>query len=249
MTAPRSSRRAPSPAQRARQSHRGGGMRSSALLPRVRSQPCARVAQHRLAASLTRLRRDLEPARRRCGRSGRAGTCPPPSPPDARTSRASPRARYRRPWPRLPDRRLSSSPSARRRAAVARRRRSRRRRRSGRRGTRCARGCTVVFSQTRLLMSPESTSRGFSISRPAGRRSTSRMRPPVSGDSTFSTTTRRSFCLSLARAAGGAREVHLLAVERVVGALDGEALGDGRLRRQRRADHRHDGVDRRRRRC
>jgi hypothetical protein len=47
-------------------------------------------------------------------------------------------------------------------------------------------------------MSPESTSRGFSISNPAGSRSTSRMRPPVSVASTFSTTTRRSFCLSLA---------------------------------------------------
>ena len=41
-------------------------------------------------------------------------------------------------------------------------------------------GASVVLSQSRLLMSPESTRRGFSISRPAGRRSTSRMRPPVS---------------------------------------------------------------------
>ena len=75
-------------------------------------------------------------------------------------------------------------------------------------------------------MSPESTRRGFSISRPAGRRSTSRMRPPVSVRLDLQHHHQAVVLLELAGAAGGALEVDLLAVERVVGALDGEALGD-----------------------
>ena len=45
--------------------------------------------------------------------------------------------------------------------------------------------------------------------------------------------------------AGETLQVELLAVERVGRALDLEALGQRRLRRQRGADHRHDRVDRR----
>src|SRR5262245_57116479 len=47
----------------------------------------------------------------------------------------------------------------------------------------------------------------------------------------------------LAGTAGRAGKLDLAAVEIIVGALDAEALGDGWLRRQRRADDRDDGID------
>ena len=171
--------------------------------------------------------------RRPCARNARGGTCPRPLPPDGRTHPGVTARTCRRPSPTWPGPLVT---------AVAVRRRRRRRLRLPGAGEveggneaviaelgvlRLAR---VVFSQSSALTSPLSTRRGFSISKPAGRRSTSRTRPPASFDFDLHDHDEALVLLDLRRPAGGALEVHLLAVERVVGALDGEALGDGRAR-------------------
>ena len=73
---------------------RAFGPQPRPLSARARALTCAR--------SLTSLLTPRSRAGRRpCARSGRGGTCPRPSPPDGRTSPASPRARCRRPWPTM----------------------------------------------------------------------------------------------------------------------------------------------------
>ena len=68
------------------------------------------------------------------------------------------------------------------------------------------------------------------------------MRPNCGfGSVILSTTAKRSFCFAL-------RRIGLLAVERVVVALDLEALLGRRLRHERRAGHRHHRLHRARRR-
>ena len=191
------------------------------------------------------LRRDVEAAGGGAGeavgavhvlhRRGRVHEASPASRP-APGRRPSPSSRARA----APRRRRQSAGRAGRRPS----RRSRRRPRSGRRGTRCAAACTVVLSQSSVLTSPPVDEARVLDLEAGGQPVDQQDAPARLRRLDLEHHHHALVLLELARAAGGAGEIDLLAVERVVGALDGEALGDGGLRRQRRADHRHDGVDR-----